>query len=188
MLLSRRDAVVVFLALAFAYFFSALVRAISLSATRRRRLSSRAMLRTIVPSTDLAVEPDSRRSSRDRPHNNNRGQPRSQRASSASTPLMLQVSTTERDLYAGERFGPVSFVIACDSAQDALAQASASGIAGRESFFEHVHFNFTGNYRLGLLWAEHAARALGREHAKVLVDIFGRATAVQLETGQIEAA
>jgi phenylacetic acid degradation protein paaN len=42
-----------------------------------------------------------------------------------STPLMLQVSTAERDLYAGERFGPVSFVIACDSAQDALAQASA---------------------------------------------------------------
>jgi acyl-CoA reductase-like NAD-dependent aldehyde dehydrogenase len=38
---------------------------------------------------------------------------------------MLQVSTAERDLYAGERFGPVSFVIACDSAQDALAQASA---------------------------------------------------------------
>lgn len=30
--------------------------------------------------------------------------------------------------------------------------------------------------------------ALGREHAKVLVDIFGRATAVQLEIGQIEAA
>lgn len=30
--------------------------------------------------------------------------------------------------------------------------------------------------------------ALGREHAKVLVDIFGRATAVQLEVGQIEAA
>ncbi|MEI7785427.1 MAG: phenylacetic acid degradation protein PaaN [Betaproteobacteria bacterium] len=41
-----------------------------------------------------------------------------------STPLMLQLSTAERDLYAGERFGPVSFVIACDSAQDALAQAS----------------------------------------------------------------
>ena len=41
-----------------------------------------------------------------------------------STPLMLQLSTAERDLYAGERFGPVSFVIACDSAQDALDQAS----------------------------------------------------------------
>jgi phenylacetic acid degradation protein paaN len=41
-----------------------------------------------------------------------------------STPLMLQVTTQERDLYAEERFGPISFVIACDSAQDALAQAT----------------------------------------------------------------
>jgi phenylacetic acid degradation protein paaN len=42
-----------------------------------------------------------------------------------STPLMLQVGTAERSLYGGERFGPVSFVIACDSAEDALAQATA---------------------------------------------------------------
>lgn len=42
-----------------------------------------------------------------------------------STPLILQVSTQDRDLYAGERFGPISFVIACDSAQQAMAQASA---------------------------------------------------------------
>jgi phenylacetic acid degradation protein paaN len=42
-----------------------------------------------------------------------------------STPLMLQVSTADRALYGGERFGPVSFVIACDSAEDALAQATA---------------------------------------------------------------
>jgi phenylacetic acid degradation protein paaN len=41
-----------------------------------------------------------------------------------STPLMLQLSTAQRALYAGERFGPVSFVIECDSAQDALAQAT----------------------------------------------------------------
>ena len=41
-----------------------------------------------------------------------------------STPLMLQVTTAERALYAGERFGPVSFVIACASADDALAQAT----------------------------------------------------------------
>jgi acyl-CoA reductase-like NAD-dependent aldehyde dehydrogenase len=38
---------------------------------------------------------------------------------------MLQLSTAERDLYAGERFGPVSFVIACDSADDALQQATS---------------------------------------------------------------
>lgn len=40
------------------------------------------------------------------------------------TPLMLQVSTAERDLYAEERFGPISFVIACEDADDALAQAT----------------------------------------------------------------
>jgi phenylacetic acid degradation protein paaN len=41
-----------------------------------------------------------------------------------STPLMLQVTTAERALYAQERFGPVSFVIACQDADDALAQAT----------------------------------------------------------------
>jgi phenylacetic acid degradation protein paaN len=41
-----------------------------------------------------------------------------------STPLMLQVTPAERDLYAEERFGPVSFVIECDSADDALARAT----------------------------------------------------------------
>lgn len=41
-----------------------------------------------------------------------------------STPLMLQVTPRERGLYAEERFGPVSFIIACDSADDALAQAT----------------------------------------------------------------
>ncbi len=41
------------------------------------------------------------------------------------TPLMLQVDTTQRALYAQERFGPISFVIACADAQDALAQACA---------------------------------------------------------------
>ena len=38
-----------------------------------------------------------------------------------STPLMLKVTPAERDLYAEERFGPISFVIECDSADDALA-------------------------------------------------------------------
>jgi hypothetical protein len=37
---------------------------------------------------------------------------------------MLQVGKSARDLYAQERFGPVSFVIACDSAKDALEQAT----------------------------------------------------------------
>lgn len=42
-----------------------------------------------------------------------------------STPLMLQVGKDRRDLYGEERFGPVSFVIEVDDADDALAQAVA---------------------------------------------------------------
>lgn len=45
-------------------------------------------------------------------------------AARTSTPLMLRVSKAERDLYGEERFGPISFVIACDDAADALAQAT----------------------------------------------------------------
>ena len=42
-----------------------------------------------------------------------------------STPLMLQVTKRERDLYGEERFGPISFVIACDDGADALHQATS---------------------------------------------------------------
>ena len=41
-----------------------------------------------------------------------------------STPLMLQVGKAQRALYGEERFGPISFVIACDDAADALHQAT----------------------------------------------------------------
>ena len=41
-----------------------------------------------------------------------------------STPLMLGVTPAQRALYLGERFGPVSFVIECASAGDALMQAT----------------------------------------------------------------
>ena len=41
-----------------------------------------------------------------------------------STPLMQQVGKAQRALYGEERFGPISFVIACDDAQDALHQAT----------------------------------------------------------------
>ena len=41
-----------------------------------------------------------------------------------STPLMIKASTAHRALYGEERFGPISFVIACDDAQDALRQAT----------------------------------------------------------------
>jgi phenylacetic acid degradation protein paaN len=41
-----------------------------------------------------------------------------------STPLLVQTDTTQRALYGEERFGPVGFVIVCDDAADALAQAT----------------------------------------------------------------
>lgn len=53
-----------------------------------------------------------------------------------STPLMLQVTPAERDLYAEERFGPISFVIECDSANDALTRATtdARTVGGLTAF------------------------------------------------------
>ena len=41
-----------------------------------------------------------------------------------SMQLMLQVGKAQRALYGEERFGPISFVIACDDAVDALHQAT----------------------------------------------------------------
>lgn len=40
------------------------------------------------------------------------------------TPLMLKVTPNQRELYLGERFGPVSFVIECEDASEALQQAT----------------------------------------------------------------
>ncbi len=43
-----------------------------------------------------------------------------------------------------------------------------SRILGEETFYEHVHFNFNGNYRLARAWAEQVQRFLPepvRSHA-----------------------
>jgi len=46
---------------------------------------------------------------------------------------------------------------------DAAARLPGPGkIAGQETFYEHVHFNFDGNYRLARLWAEQAETFLPR--------------------------
>lgn len=45
-------------------------------------------------------------------------------AARTRTPLMLNVSPAQRDWYAGERFGPISFVIRTRDADDALRQAT----------------------------------------------------------------
>jgi tetratricopeptide (TPR) repeat protein len=47
-------------------------------------------------------------------------------------------------------------------ASAALAAASETGICGQETFFEHVHFDFDGRYRLGLAWAEEIERLFPR--------------------------
>jgi len=52
---------------------------------------------------------------------------------------------------AGRRFAGPNLVL-CDAAA-ALAPAAPDGICGGEAFFEHVHFNFTGNYLLARAWA-----------------------------------
>ena len=44
-------------------------------------------------------------------------------------------------------------VTLCDAA-GLLASNTPSQIPGAESFYEHVHFNFDGNYRLARLWAD----------------------------------
>jgi phenylacetic acid degradation protein paaN len=63
-----------------------------------------------------------------------------------STPLMLQVDTTQRDLYGQERFGPVSFVIACADADDALAQASGdvAAFGGLTAFLYSTDEDYIG--------------------------------------------
>lgn len=44
---------------------------------------------------------------------------------------------------------------------DAAASLPGDGnIPGDETFYEHVHFNFDGNYRLAMLWASQAERFL----------------------------
>lgn len=44
-----------------------------------------------------------------------------------------------------------------------LADQTADGICGSETFYEHVHFNFDGEYRLGLAWAAQVAKMLPPE-------------------------
>jgi tetratricopeptide (TPR) repeat protein len=41
-----------------------------------------------------------------------------------------------------------------------ITNSNSASIPGQETFYEHVHFNFDGNYRLGLGWAEQVARLL----------------------------
>ena len=73
----------------------------------------------------------------------------------ADTRINGAIRTLAKEL-AGDGF------VLCD-AEAALSQAAPAGIAGDESFFEHVHFNFDGNYRLARAWAEQVANLLPEE-------------------------
>jgi tetratricopeptide (TPR) repeat protein len=42
----------------------------------------------------------------------------------------------------------------------ALATYASNGVCGQETFYEHVHFNFDGNFRLGRAWAEQVEKML----------------------------
>lgn len=45
-------------------------------------------------------------------------------------------------------------------APEAIARASGIDPCGDETFYEHVHFNFDGSYRLGLAWAQAVEQSL----------------------------
>jgi tetratricopeptide (TPR) repeat protein len=59
---------------------------------------------------------------------------------------------------AGRRFAGRDLVL-CDAAA-ALSYDSPAGIPGQELFYEHVHLNFDGNYRLALAWADNIQKLL----------------------------
>ena len=82
-----------------------------------------------------------------------------------STPLMLQVTTQERDLYAEERFGPISFVIACEDAEDALKQATqdARTQGGLTAFLYSTKEDFM----------DRAEQAYARAGAQLTINLVG---------------
>lgn len=56
----------------------------------------------------------------------------------------------------GQQWGGPELVL-CDAA---ASLAEGGSVPGQETFYEHVHFNFDGNYRLARLWAAQAERFL----------------------------
>ncbi|MDB6058017.1 MAG: hypothetical protein JWO95_1861, partial [Verrucomicrobiales bacterium] len=49
------------------------------------------------------------------------------------------------------------------NADEVLDTNSPCGVAGEESFYEHVHLNFDGNYRLAQAWAAEIESLLGKK-------------------------
>ena len=59
---------------------------------------------------------------------------------------------------AGKRF--VGNKLVLFDAASALAAETADGVCGQETFYEHVHFNFDGEFRLGRAWAAQVEKIL----------------------------
>ena len=51
-----------------------------------------------------------------------------------------------------------------------LANDTAAGVCGEETFYEHVHFKFDGSYRLGLVWARAVEQMLAKTSAVTNTD------------------
>ncbi|WP_370206018.1 aldehyde dehydrogenase family protein [Pararhodobacter marinus] len=82
-----------------------------------------------------------------------------------ATPLLVQLGKDARDLYAEERFGPIGFVIDCDSAQDALEQATtdAAQKGGITGFL----------YARDEAFIERAEHAYARAGAQLTINLTG---------------
>lgn len=66
----------------------------------------------------------------------------------------------------------------------ALATNLPSGLLGDETFYEHVHFNFDGNYRLGRAWAEEVAKLLpGQFERAAVTNLWASQSTCELRLG-----
>lgn len=64
----------------------------------------------------------------------------------------------------GQKFGGTKFML-CD-AEAELQKKSPGGAVGDDVFFEHVHFNFDGNYQLARAWAEKVEHLIFSDESK----------------------
>ena len=82
-----------------------------------------------------------------------------------STPLMMQVTPHEHDMYSQEQFGPISFVIRCQDAHDALTQATldAKKHGGLTAFLYSTREDFI----------EQAENAYAKAGAQLTINLVG---------------
>ena len=69
---------------------------------------------------------------------------------------------------AGKKFAGDRLVLL--DAAAVLAAQTPDGVCGTETFYEHVHFNFDGSYRLGLAWARQVEKMLPSSLARANQD------------------